>query len=192
LLSIGEKERRRGTMRKLLMFAALAFAAGLMAQDVVSAVEGTVRRVDAATKVVAVKAADGTEHTFHLADDVAVHGGRDVAGGAGDAMHGVKTGAHVAVHYTMNGGHETAHEIDRLGGDGLKVARGTVTNVDRDGKKMSIKAADGTEQTFDLTENAAKDTGEDIGHGADKTMKVSVFYTEDAGRKTAHFIKKVV
>jgi Cu/Ag efflux protein CusF len=181
-------------MKKLLMFAALAFAcsASLIAQDVVSAVDGTVKRVDAATKVVVVKTTDATEHTFHLADDLAVHGGRDAAGGAGDAMHGLKAGAHVAVHYTKDGGHETVHEIDRLGGDGLKVARGTVTQVDRDGKKMSIKTADGTEQTFDLTENAAKDTGEDIGHGADKTMKVSVFYTEDAGRKTAHFIKKVV
>jgi hypothetical protein len=181
-------------MKRLLMFGALAFAcsAGVIAQDVVSAVEGTVRRVDVATKVVVVKAADGTEHTFHLADDLAVHGGRDVASGAGDAMHGLKTGAHVAVHYTVDGGRDTAHEIDRLGGDGLKVARGTVTQVDRDGKKISVKTANGTEQTFDLTENAAKDTGDDIAHGTDKTMKVSVFYTEDAGRKTAHFIKKIV
>ena len=61
-------------MKKLLMFAALAFAcsAGLIAQDVVSAVEGTVKRVDAATKVVVVKTTDGTEHTFHLADDLAI------------------------------------------------------------------------------------------------------------------------
>jgi hypothetical protein len=53
-LNLGRRNGGEGTMRKLLMFAALAFAcsAGLMAQDVVSAVEGTVRRVDAATKVV--------------------------------------------------------------------------------------------------------------------------------------------
>ena len=29
---------------------------------------------------------------------------------------------------------KTAHEIDRLGGKGLKVTRGTVSQVDRDGK----------------------------------------------------------
>ena len=82
--------------------------------------------------------------------------------------------------------------LDRLGGDGLKVSRGTVSDVDRDGKKISIKSADGTEQTFDLADNAAKDTGKDIGKGTDKTAKVTVYYTEDAGRKTAHFVKKVL
>ena len=181
-------------MKKFLMFVVLAFACsvGLMAQDVVSAVEGTVKKIDAASKVVVVKATDGTEHTFHLADDVAVHGGRESAKAAGDAMHGLRAGAHVAVHYTMEGGQETAHEIDRLDRGGLKMARGTVTKVDRDGKKISIKSADGTEQTFDLTEDAAKDTGDDIAKGADTSMKVSVYYTEDAGHKTAHFIKKLV
>ena len=181
-------------MKKLLMFVALTFtcSVGLMAQDVVSAVEGTVKRVDAASKVVVVKTTDGTEHSFHLADDLAVHGGKDTGNGADDAMHGLKAGAHVAVHYTKEGGEDTAHEIDRLDRSGLKVARGTVTQVDRDGKKISIKSADGTEQTFDLTEDAARDTGDDIAHGADKSMKVSVYYTEDAGRKTAHFVKKLV
>lgn len=180
-------------MKKLLLFVALAFccSVGLMAQDVVSAVEGTVKKVDAASKVVVVKATDGTEHTFHLGDDFAVHGGKDIAAGAGDSMHGLKAGAHVAVHYTKDGGEETAHEIDRLDRGGLKIARGTVTQVDRDGKKISIKSADGTEQTFDLTEHAAKDTGDDIAKGADKSVKVSVYYTEDAGHKTAHFIKKL-
>jgi hypothetical protein len=28
--------------------------------------------------------------------------------------------------------------------------------------------------------------------GADKTAKVSVYYTEDAGKKTVHFIKKSI
>ena len=181
-------------MIKPLMLVALAFICpiDLMAQDVVSAVDGAVKKVDAATKVVIVKAADGTEHTFHFAEDLAVHGGKDTANGAEDALHGLKSGTRVAVHYTTDGGRETAHEIDRLGGKGLKVARGTVSEVDRDGKKISIKAADGTEQTFDLTENAAKDTGDDIAKGTDKTAKVSIYYTEDAGRKTVHFVKKIV
>jgi Cu/Ag efflux protein CusF len=181
------------TMMKPLMFVALTFIfpIGLMAQDVVSAVDGSVKKVDAATKVVIVKATDGTEHTFHFADDLAIHGGKDATTGTDDALHGLKSGTQVAVHYTKDGGRETAHEIDRLGGKGLKVTRGTVSQVDRDGKKISIKTADGTEQSFDLTENAAKDTGDDIAKNADKATRVSVYYTEDAGRKTAHFIKKI-
>ena len=181
-------------MTKLLMLVVLAFTCslGLMAQDVVSAVDGTVKKLDAASKVVVVKTADGTEHTFHYADDLAIHGGKESAKGATDAAHGLKAGSRVAVHYSVDSGRETAHEIDRLGGDGLKVAKGTVSHVDRAGKTISIKAADGTEQTFDLSEHAAKDTGDDVAEGADKTVKVSVYYTEDAGRKTAHFIKRVI
>jgi urease accessory protein UreE len=180
-------------MMKSLMFVGLTFICpiGLMAQDVVSAVDGAVTKVDAATKVVIVKATDGTEHTFHFADDLAIHGGKDTAKGTSDAIHGLKSGAMVAVHYTTDEGRETAHEIDRLGGRGLKVTKGTVSQLDRDGKKLSIKTADGTEQSFDLTENAAKDTGDDIAKSADKAEKVSIYYTEDAGRKTAHFIKKI-
>src|ERR1700733_9207996 len=108
-------------MTKLLMLVVLAFTCplGLMAQDVVSAVDGTVKKVDAASKVVVVKTADGTEHTFHYADNLVVHGSKDSVKGTRDALHGVSEGSEVAVHYSVVGGRETAHEIDRLGDDGL-------------------------------------------------------------------------
>jgi VCBS repeat-containing protein len=51
----------------------------LAAQDVVHAVEGTVKKVDAGTKTFVVDAKDGTEHTFHYASDVTVHGAKDTA-----------------------------------------------------------------------------------------------------------------
>ncbi len=181
-------------MAKFLMLVLLAFTCslGLAAQDVVSAVDGSVKKIDAASKVVVVKTADGTEHTFHYADDLVVHGRKDSVKGTRDALHGVSEGSEVAVHYSEVGGRETAHEIDRLGGDGLKVTEGTVSHVDRAGRKVSIKTADGTEESFDLTRRAAKDTGKDVVEGADKTAKVSVYYTEDAGKKTVHFIKKSI
>jgi hypothetical protein len=181
-------------MAKFLMLVVLAFTCslGLAAQDVVSAVDGSVKKIDAATKVVVVKTADGTEHTFHYADDLVVHGSKASVKGTQDALHGMSEGSEVAVHYSVAGGRETAHEIDRLGGDGLKVAEGTVSHVDRAGRKVSIKTADGSEQSFDLTRRAAKDTDKDVVEGADKTAKVSVYYTEDAGKKTVHFIKKSI
>jgi hypothetical protein len=101
-------------------------------------------------------------------------------------------GSEVAVHYSVIRGRETAHEIDRLGGDGLKVAEGTVSHVDRAGRKVSIKTADGSEQSFDMTRRAAEDTDKDVVEGTDKTAKVSLYYTEDAGRKTVHFLKKSI
>jgi hypothetical protein len=181
-------------MAKFLMFVLLASTCslGLMAQDVVSAVDGSVKKIDSATKVVVVKATDGTEHTFHYADDLVVHGSKASVKGTKDALSDMSEGSEVAVHYSVTHGRETAHEIDRLGGDGLKVADGTISHIDRTGRKVSIKTADGSEQSFDLTRRAAKDTDKDVVEGTDKTVKVSVYYTEDAGRKTVHFIKRSI
>jgi hypothetical protein len=36
-----------------------------------------------------------------------------------------------------------------------------------------------------------KELAEAIGKGADKTAKVTVYYTESAGKKVAHFFKKL-
>jgi hypothetical protein len=167
---------------------ALSTSLSLAADEVVHAVDGTVEKVDAGTKTVVVKTADGTEHTFHYLGDVTVHGSQDAAKGT---VNGVKEGSKVAVHYTAEGSKETAHEFDNIGDDGLKATDGTVTHVDRGAKTIAVKTADGTEQTFHFTADAAKDTGEDIGKGADKSAKVTVYYTEKAGVKTAHFVKRV-
>jgi hypothetical protein len=179
-------------IRKVILVAALALCPvlGFAAQDVATAVDGTVKKIDAGTKTVVVDASDGTEHTFHYTGDLVVHGAKDTAKGTDDAFHGVKEGSKVAVHYTVDGSKETAHEVDNIGDDGLKTTEGTITHIDRGAKTVAVKTADGTEQTFRLSGHAAADTGKDIGAGADKTAKVTVYYTEDAGKKTAHFIKK--
>ena len=39
---------------------------------------------------------------------------------------------------------------------------------------------------------AAKDAGKEIGEGAEKSGKVTVYYTEEAGRKVARFFKKTL
>jgi hypothetical protein len=108
----------------LLLFALTVFAA----QDVVSAVEGTVSRVDAHTKTFALKTADGAEHTFHFVGRTAVHGTKAMVKGSKDAFHGLKEGSEVAVHYTAKGGRETAEEVDQVGKDGMKMAEGTVSH----------------------------------------------------------------
>ncbi len=181
----------RGNVRRTLAIG-LAFlfgATGLVAQDVVSAVSGTVKKVDAGTKTVVVKTADGTEHTFHFVERTSVQGADATATGAKDAFHGVKEGSEVVVHYSKKGTEETAEEIDHVGKDGLKVTEGTVSKIDRGGKTLVVKTADGTEETYHLTEHAAKDAGKGIGKGSEKSAKVTVYYTEEAGRKVAHFFK---
>jgi len=56
---------------------------------------------------------------------------------------------------------------------------------------VAVKTADGTEQTFKLSGHAAADAGKDIGKGTEKSAKVTVYYTEEAGKKTAHFFEKI-
>jgi hypothetical protein len=77
--------------------------------------------------------------------------------------------------------------VDHVGKDGVKVTEGTVTAIDRGAKTMAIKTANGTEETFKLTDHAAVAGGKDIGKGTAKAAKVTVYYTEDAGKKIAHF-----
>lgn len=170
-----------------LLWASCCFAA----QGVTGAVDGSIKKIDSGTKTIVVKAADGTEHTFRYSGDLAVHGGKEVAKGSGEALHGLKEGSEVAVHYSKDAGKETAHEIDKIGDDGLKATKGTVSHVDKGARKVSVKTEDGTEETFDMSERVAKDSGKDIADAADKSAKVTVYYTEEAGKKTMRFIKRL-
>jgi hypothetical protein len=183
----GEFMMKYSAVCLLLLCAPVAFAA----QDVAGAVKGTVTSIDRASKVVVVDTGDGAKHTFHYADDLAVHAGDDSKVAATDTFHGVGRGSKVAVHYTIDGGRETAHEIDRIGDGGLKVIHGTVTHVDRGSRRISVATADGTVETVHLTANATDDAAKATAKGAAKGVKVSVYYTEKAGEKTAHFIEKL-
>jgi hypothetical protein len=187
------KERGTFMVKTLALVSAfgLATSLSLYAQDVVHAVDGTVKKVDSGSKTLVVETKDGTEHTFHYTKDVTVDGAKDTEKGVVDSAHGVGEGSKVAVHYTSVAGKDTVHEIDKIGDDGLKTTDGTVSHIDRGAKTVAVKTADGTEETFHLTDRAAKDTGKDIAEGSDKSAKVTVYYTEKAGVKTAHFVKEI-
>ena len=173
---------------------AMALAVALVASahaadDVVSAVHGTIVHIDAGTKIVVVRAADGTRHSLHLIDRTAVHGSRVSAEVSKDSWHGLARGSEVVAHYTTRGTEDTAIEVDKVGVDGLKAAKGTVTEIDRGGEKLVIDTGDGTRQTFRLAGHATEDAGKDIAKGTVKGSKVTIYYTEDAGEKVAHFIE---
>jgi len=157
-----------------------------LAADVVTAVRGTVTKVDDGTKTIVVKTKDGAEHTVRIVAKTTVHG---TDAGAKDAFKGVKEGSEVVAHYTGKGSEKTAVEVDKVGKDGLKETEGTVSDIDRGGKKIAIKTADGTVQTFKLADHATEDAGKDIAKGSEKAAKVTVYYTEDAGKKVAHWFE---
>jgi hypothetical protein len=136
----------------LPLCAFLTFAA----EDVATAVSGTVKKIDSGTKTVVVKTADGTEETYHYAKKTTVHGAEDTAAGTKDALHGLKEGK----------------------------------TIDRGAKTLTVKTADGAEETYHIADHAVRDTAKGIGEGTEKTAKVTVYYTEEGGKKVAHFFKK--
>ncbi len=175
------------------MFLLLSAAASTAyaAQGLAGVVEGTVKKTGTIAKTIVVKTADGTEHTFHVADRTAIHGTEATARGAKGTLHGLKEGSGVVVHYTAKGTEKTAEEIDHIGKGGLKETQGTVKEIDRGAKTVTVKTADGAEEMFRLTDRAASDAGKGIGEGAEKSEKVTVYYTEEAGHKVAHFFKRI-
>ena len=181
-------------MRKLLSIAVLAAFFAVMvvaADDVVTAVHGVVTKVDSAAKTIVVKTKDGTEHTIHFVDKTTVRGGEAVEAGAKDTFHGVKEGSEVVARYTEKGSEKTAVEVDKVGKDGYKSVEGTVTKVGEGGKTITVKAADGTEHTFEVAGHGTKVAAVDTAKGTEKGAKVTVYYTESAGKKIAHFFEKL-
>ncbi|MGB7436616.1 MAG: hypothetical protein WBR26_22480 [Candidatus Acidiferrum sp.] len=181
-------------MKNLFRF--LAVAAVLVfsvyaTEDVVTAIHGTITKLDSSTKTMVVKTKDGTEHTVHFLDKTTVTGADKTAAGAKDAFKGLSEGSDVVVHYTEKGGEKSATEVDKVGKDGLKYVDGTVTKVGKDGKTVVLKSADGTEHTFNVSGHDTADAAKDLGKGADKTAKVTVYYTEEGGKKVAHFFEKL-
>jgi hypothetical protein len=79
--------------------------------------------------------------------------------------------------------------VGRLGLDGLKATEGTVSKIDRGAKTIAITSGDGTVETFKMAGHAIEDAGKDVGKGAEKSVKVTVYYTEQGGRKIAHFLE---
>lgn len=166
---------------QLIVTFVLVSTAGF-AQDVASVVHGTVKRVDKASKTVVVKTADGTEHAIKVTDQATVHGTKE-------GFDGLKEGSEVVARSTAKGTEETADELGKVGKDGMKVTKGTVTKIDKDTMTVAVKSADGTEKTFDYTSLAGEDVGKTVGKGSEKGAKVTVYYTEEAGKKIAHFFE---
>jgi hypothetical protein len=176
---------------RFLVLAALFVFAVRAADDVVSAVHGTITKLDSGAKTLVVKTKDGTEHTVHFVDKTTVWGAGKTATGAKDAFKGLSEGSEVIVHYTKKGGVDTATEVDKVGKDGLKSIDGTVTKVGKDGKTVVVKSADGTEHTFAVAGHDTADAAKEINKGTDKTAKMTVYYADEGGKKVAHFFEKL-
>jgi len=152
------------------------------------ALEDTVEKTYEGLNAVLVKTRDGVEYVFHLTERTVLHGGKTAGG---EVLRGLDEGSRVVVHYTVEGERTTADEIDRVGVDGLRAVEGVITHVDRHAKTLSIQLADGSRQTFRLTERAAADVGRGLDHAAAGTATVVVYINDEGGRPIAHFFTRV-
>ena len=153
-------------------------------------VTGTIEKVDSGAKTVAVKTADGTVQTVKFTEKTTVTGLQDAA--KGSELAG-KEGGHVIVHTTGEGAEKTAHSVEWVGDKTVHATEGTVEDVGKGSKTVAVKTADGTKETFVVADHAVVTTGKDIGKysakGAKKGEHVTVYYTEEAGKKIAHVFK---
>jgi hypothetical protein len=151
------------------------------------ALEGTMKTFYRAVNTIIVTTIDGVDHVYHFTKDLVVHGGK---GRGLDALEGLREGSTVVVHYTMTEAEASAREIDRIGDEGLKVTEGVVTRISRGRKQITIRFDDGKSETLRLTDRAAAEAGKDVDQSATAAVKVIVYYSDEAGRKVAHFFKK--
>jgi arginine repressor len=150
------------------------------------ALEGTVENVDSAAKTIGVKTADGTVAVIKVTDHTTVSGAK---AGAKYTDLAAERGSHVVVHYTEEGSVKTAHGIRDFGKGTKKATEGTVVAVDKAGKTVTVKTAQGTDEVFHVSEHATVETGKGVAKETAKGSRVTVYYTEEAGKKIAHFFK---
>jgi hypothetical protein len=152
------------------------------------ALEGTVDQTYKAANTVIVKTVDGVRHLFRLTGKTTVH---DSEAAEAAAFRRLEVGSRVVVHYAADAGELTALEVDRLDDKGLKTMEGVVTQVDRAGRTISIRLADGSTQTLRLTERAATDVGKDVDREDADTPRVVVYYSDEGGQRVAHYFKRI-
>jgi hypothetical protein len=166
---------------------AISLVATAARAGVTGVITGTLSKVDAAGKIVAVKTADGTVETVKFTEKTTVHGAKDVAKGADLAG---KEGGHVIVHTVGEGADKTAHSIVWVGDKTVKTADVTVDEAAKGTKTVAVKTADGTKDTFVVSEHATVDGTKDVGKysavGVKKGAHVTVYYTEEGGKKVIH------
>ncbi len=152
------------------------------------AVESTQKSLYAALRFVVVKTIDGVEQVIHFTKDLFVRGGK---GPGVDALQGLEEGSPVVVRYTLAGTEEIAQEIDRVGEQGLKKTEGVLDRVDRKRQRITIRFANGTTETLQLSERATSEVSSNVSSAATSGVKVIVDFTDTAGRKITHVFKKV-
>jgi len=181
----------QGLLRAVFAVIAACFVVTLArAQNPAYVFTGTVEKVDAAAKTIAVKTADGTVETVKFTEDTTVHGLADAAKAA-DLVG--KEGGHVVVHATREGAVTTAHSVDWFGEKTMYAAEDAKEDAGNGSKSVAAKTVDGTKGAVVAAGHATANTGKAVGHytvvGAEKGGQATVHYTAAAGKKIVGIFK---
>jgi len=174
----------------VLSLAAIFYIAAPASAQATNVVAGTIEKVDSGAKTIAVKTADGTVQTVKFTEKTTVNGLKDGAKGADLAG---KEGGHVIVHTVGEGSEKTANSVEWVGDKTVHTTEGTVEDVGKGSKTVAVKTAEGTKETFVVADHAAVSSSKGVAtysaKGAKKGEHVTVYYTEEAGKKIAHVFK---
>jgi hypothetical protein len=182
-----------GAMAAALLLVQTAASAGQQPPPI-DGVTGTFALEDARQKTyevlntVGVKTVDGIEHLFHLTERSDMHGQKETEE---QALRGIEEGSRVVVHETMKADQKIARDVGRAAEDALKATKGVITHVDWRAKSIVIRLADGTRETFRLTDRAASDIGTGVDRAVIRTPVIVISFSDEAGRHVAYYFTRV-
>jgi phosphotransferase system IIA component len=136
----------------------LAASAG--AQQIVHALSGTVTKVDATAHTLQVKTNDGSEGVFTFTPNgtAEVSFDRTVKSEVTPVASFNKQDDTVVVFYYGNSSTRTAVAVQDLGPGPFQAIEGTVTRFNKHQHELTLKDANGKEQTFHMGEKAVADS----------------------------------
>ena len=166
------------------------------AQEVIHAASGVVTKVDGTTHTVTLTANDGTQTVFR--DETAKHPHYDfdkaLQSDATDTSAFSKQGDRVILYYFGEGLQARAVAVKDLGPSPLKLASGEVAHWDHHRHVITIKAADGTKQDFQLDDKTAVETPMGVVNGEKFSPQngdqVSIKYLNKNGDNEAVFLNE--
>lgn len=144
------------------------------------ALPANVDKTYSGVNTILVKTSDGIEHLIHVTKGTEEHEGAA-------SLDSLQPGTAVVVDYTVKGIQTSAHEVDGTVPNGLKTNEGTLTKVDRNKKRITIKFADGATERLRLARHTAEDSDDHPRGGG----RVVVYTLNESGRGAAHYFKPV-
>jgi hypothetical protein len=168
------------------------------------AVVGEAQEVGPKGAHIVVKSEDGKTQRVetHAGTEVNAfeHGFQEIGKGAVQVSKAtadeVKKGATVAVRYSEKEGKMVAHQVQHAAKATVKETKVIIHRVEDGGRKVIVKTKDGAEQVYEVGKDATVATGNKIveigkvaGAKIAEGTTATIHYTEEAGKKTIHFVE---